>query len=500
MADYDVIVIGAGCGGLSAASLLAKQGRKVLVVEQSSAIGGCCSTFERNGFHFDVGASIVEIIHPIEVLFQRLGTELRQELDLIACDPLYSCITSDGSRFEYPQSIDQTAAVIKDFSPDDAKNWYKYAAKMDDFTHLALQHFFLSPASTLGDMAKMFIHGPGLLKYGGLFVSSYQDIIFKYFKHETIRESFGFQSHYIGLPPELCAGHYAMLPYCEQLGIYYPRGGMIKVPESIKNCGERLGMEVKLNTCVDRVMIRNKKATGVVLADGTEITAKIVVSNINAKVLYLKLIGEEHLPRLVKKGIKSYDYSMSTPMIYLGLNYRPPLHAHHTLVTIPVSQMNDYWWKDYKQGRFPDNQFGILCCPTLSDPSLAPEGHHILNLTLAPGAYRLSESDWDTEKNGMIERIVKYLSDTYVPGLEEHVVEAAFTTPLDFERMLLSPEGAIYALNQDVTNSTVFRPSSKSKCIDGLYLVGASTHPGGGIPAVIASGVVAADQIEKYEH
>lgn len=500
MADFDAIVIGAGCGGLSAAALLAKQGRKVLVIEQSSLIGGCCSTFERNGFHFDVGASIVEIIHPIEVLFKRLGTELQKEVDLIACDPIYSCYTSNGSRFEYPCSVDKTAEVMAGFSKQDAKRWYKYVGRMSDFTDLALKHFFLSPASTIGDMAKMFMKGPGLLKYGGLFMSSYQDVICKYFKHETIRESLAFQSHYIGLPPELCAGHYAMLPYCEQLGIYYPRGGMIKIPESIKNCGERFGMEVRLNTCADRVMVRNKRAVGVALNDGTEITSDIVVSNINAKTLYLKLIGEEHLPRLVRKGIKSYDYSMSTPMIYLGLNYRPPLKAHHTLVTIPINQMNDYWWNDYKQGRFPDKQFGILCCPTLSDPGLAPENHHILNLTLAPGPYRLSESDWDTEKNGMLERIVKYLSDNYVPGLAEHVVEAAFTTPHDFERMLLSPEGAIYAINQDVTNATVFRPSSKSKCIDGLYLAGASTHPGGGVPAVIASGVVVADQIEKFEH
>lgn len=496
--DYDVIVIGAGCGGLSAGALMARNGYKVLVVEQSSLVGGCCSTFEKDGFHFDLGASIVELMPPFQEFFRRMGTSVEQELDLIACDPVYHFMTKDGSCFTSPLSSTENAKLIAKLSPEDARSWEKFDHDMTDFIDRICKYFFTMPCNSVADMVRMFAKS-GLWKYMSFFNGSYQEVLSKYFHNDIVKESMAFQCFYAGLPPELCGGHYALLPFAEHLGVYYPRGGMIQIPLAMQRCGEREGMEVRLNTRVKQVMVKQGEVTGIRLADGTEITSSIVVANINAKVLYLDLIGEEHLPRRVIKGINSYELSMSTPMIYLGLDYRPPLEAHHTLVTLPMDEINDYWWNKYKRGIFPDEQFGILCSPTVSDPSLAPEGHHILNLTLAPGPYKLAHTNWDEAKEGIMERVINHFSDKYVPGLKDHVVTSAFTTPLDFERRLLTPEGAIYALSQYVPQSTIFRPAAKSKAIKGLYLAGASTHPGGGVPTVVASGIIAADLIEKYE-
>ena len=117
---------------------------------------------------------------------------------------------------------------------------------------------------------------------------------------------------------------------------------------------------------------------GVTLADGTEITADLVVSDINAKKLYLELVGEEHLSNMVRKGVRSYEVSMSTPTIYLGVDYVPPLQSHHTLATIPVEEMNKYWWDDYEAGRYPAEQFGIISWTSHSDPNLAPPGHNVI--------------------------------------------------------------------------------------------------------------------------
>ncbi|NLZ93829.1 MAG: NAD(P)/FAD-dependent oxidoreductase [Firmicutes bacterium] len=499
MSDYDVIVIGAGCGGLSAGALLARQGRKVLVLEQSERVGGCCSTFERDGYSFDLGATILEMTPILDKLFQKLGSSLDKELSLVSCDPVYSLITHDGSRFSYPVSSEGTARVIAGIDPEDGKSWTRYSRDFEEFVNYLVDDFLTKPANTIFDMMRSLRKLPHPFKYAPFFMGSYQDVIFKYFKNQTIRESMSFQSFYAGNPPELCGGHFSLLPYSEHQGVYYPKGGMIELPRAIQRCGERLGMETRLNTRVKKIMVHKKKTTGVVLADGTEISSDIVVSNINAKTLYLNMIGEEKLPRIVRRGIKSYDLSLSHPMIYLGVNYRPPIEAHHALITRPTSEINDYWWNKYKQGIFPDEQFGIVCCPTLSDPSLAPEGHHILLLTLAPGPYELRGSDWDTEKQGIMERVIDYYSKNFIPGLAEHVEVAAFSTPVDFERRLLSPGGAIYALAQDMPQTTCFRPAAKSKCLDGLYLTGASTHPGGGVATVIASGLIAADLIEKYE-
>ena len=499
MKDYDVIVIGAGCGGLASGALLAHQGRRVLVLEQSERVGGCCSTFEQQGYKIDIGASIIEFPQVIDWCFQRMGTSFYDEVDLVPVDPTFSAILNDGTRVTYPISLEETAREIGRIAPEDVKGWERYSKKIKGFLDAALDGFFLSPANNLTDVIKLFARTPALLKYNSLFFGSYEGVLRKYFKNEKVLESFSFHSFYAGLPPSLLPGHFAMIPYAEHAGIYYSKGGMIGIPEGFRKCGEKKGMQVRLNTPVKKIMIENKRIKGVILEDGTEITADIVVSNINSKKMYLEMVGEEHLPWLAKAGLKSYTYSMATPMLYLCLDYEPPLNDHHTLMTLPMEKVNDYWFEHYMKGSFPGEQFGILSWTTRSDPSLAPEGHHIIAVTLAPGVYNLEGTTWDNEKNAIKESIIKYLSKTYLPGLEEHIVLAELSTPVDFERRLRSPEGAIYALRQDLPHSMMFRPSARSRHVKGLYLAGASTHPGGGVPTVTASAMIAADLIEKYE-
>jgi len=499
MRDYDVIIIGAGVGGLSAGALLAHQGRKVLVLEQSDRVGGCCSTFEHQGYKIDLGASIIEFPQVIEWCFQRMGTSFYKEVDLIPVDPAFSAILKDGTRITYPISLEKTVEEINRIAPEDGKGWEKYSKKMQGFLNAALKGFFVSPAGNLTDVVKMFVKTPALMKYNALFFSSYEGVMRKYFKNEKIIESFSFHSFYAGLPPAILPGHFAMIPYAEHGGIYYSKGGMIGIPLGFQKCGERKGMKVHLNTLVKKILIKNKKVKGVLLDDGTEITSDLVISNINAKKMYFEMVGERHLPWIAKKGLKSYVYSIATPMLYLCLDYEPPLKDHHTLMTLPMDKINDYWNDHYLNGSFPKQQFGILSWTTKSDPSLAPKGHHILAVTLAPGVYNLEGTTWNKEKAVLKEKIIKYLSDKYLPGLEEHVVFSELSTPVDFEKRLRSPEGAIYALRQDLPHSIMFRPSARSRYIKGLYLVGASTHPGGGVPTVTASAMIAADLIEKYE-
>jgi phytoene desaturase len=495
MADYDVIVIGAGCGGLSAGAQLARQGRRVLVLEQSGRVGGCCSTFEKQGFHFDVGASLIEDAPLINLAFERLGTRVWDEVDLIPCDPIYTVVLKDGTHVRYPASVRASADEIRRLAPGDADRWYDFVGYMEDFADSA-SCLFTSPTVTLADMARIFARSPKLARFGPLFISSYQDVLKRFFRDDRVRESLAYQTFFVGLPPELAPGLFAIIPYGEHNGLYYSKGGMIAIPVALQRCGERFGMEVRLNTLVRRVLVRGGRAIGVVLADGTEITTSVVVSNVNARTLYLNMIGQEYLPWLARVGIKSYQYAFSIPMLYVGVDYTPPLGSHHTLVTIPMEEMNRYWWSEYRQGRFdPQKQFGIISWTTHSDPALAPPGHHVLAFILTPAPYHYP---WDEAKPALTEQLIDYFT-RYVPGLAHHVRVAELSTPLDFERRLLVPEGTIYAFRQDITNQTVFRPAARSKSIRGLYLTGASTHPGGGVPTTIASGVIAADLVERYE-
>jgi len=349
-------------------------------------------------------------------------------------------------------------------------------------------------------MANLLQKHPVIANFFPFFVASYADVIEKFFKHDRVQQAMSYQSFYAGHPPDLTPGIFAILPYLEHKGMYYPKGGMVEIPKALQRCGEQFGMQAQLNKRVKQVIVRNRRACGVALADGTEITADLVVSDINAKTLYLDLIGEEHLPWLARVGIKSYELSLTCPMIYLGLDYKPPLDAHHSLLLAPTRAMSDAWWNKYRRGIIPEphEQFGLACTPTESDPSLAPAGHHVLNLILM-GPYHLRGTDWDREKQPFIERMLRHLSDTAIPGLTDHVKVVEMSSPLDFERRLLLPGGAIYGLQQDITAQAVFRPSAKSKSIQGLYLVGASTHPGGGVPTTIGSGMIAAGLIEKYK-
>jgi phytoene desaturase len=498
MSDYDVIVIGGGLGGLSSGALLAKQGRKVLVLEQSSRIGGCCSTFEKEGYHFDVGASIVEIIQPMELVFNKLGTTLQKEVDLITCDPIMSFLFEGGERVTYPLSVAKTGEIISSISAEDGRRWPEFAAFAEDLMQVTLDTFFIEPASTPADMIALVKKNPKFLKYLPVFLASYEDILRKYFKNEKVLKTMAYQALYFGLPPALVPGPYAMVPYTEHVGLYYPKGGMIKIPEALKRVGEAHGMEVRLNTQVSKVLVRDGRVVGVTLLDGTEISCKIVVSNINARTLYLKLIGADYLPSMVVRGLKSYKYSLSAPMIYLGLDYAPPLDAHHSVIAQSPEDLNQWWWNNEEKGRLSYRNFGLICWPTSTDPSLAPEGKHILNL-IPEGFYHLEGTDWDSEKPHFVDKVISNLSESVIPGLKDHVVVSDCATPLDFERHLLLPEGAIYSLQQDLAAQAVFRPAARSKSINGLYLAGSSTHPGGGVPTTIASGYIAANLIDRYE-
>ena len=501
MADYDVIVIGAGLGGLSAGAILAKQGRKVLVLEQADQVGGCCSSFKKDGYHFDVGASIFEAEEMFDAIFQALGSSLYEEVELLPCDPIYSTIYEDGSRLNIPTDQEATMETIAEIAPEDARNWPAYAKAFQRFiAKEGLADIFTIPMFSLPELIKWVFKNPrqaaALVPY---LINSYEDVLNKYFKNEKVLESMAYQAYYFGLPPDLAPGLMGVLPLGEHLGITYPKGGMIAVPKALQGLGEKFGMEVQLGKLVTKVMVRNRRVEGVELEDGTQITSNLVVSNINAITLYMDLIGEEHLNWLARYGIKSYTPALSTPMLYLGLDYEPPLDAHHTLYTSSVKEIRDCWYDYYLKGLLPEKLFGLISWPTREDPSLSSkEGCHSLNIIITPSPYRLKGSDWDDIKQPLQEKIISYLDSYAVPGLADHVQVAEMCTPKDFERKLKLREGALYDIRADLTCIGFLRPSMKSRSIKGLYLVGVSPHVGGA-PAAAYTGLVASDYINKYE-
>lgn len=498
MADYDVIVIGAGLGGLSTAALTAKDGLKTLVLEQSDLIGGCCSTFEMNGYKFDVGASLVEVVRPLERLFELLGTSHTEYMDLVPCDPIYSFITEDGRKFSYPTDIDETTRVIESIAPEDVEGWKRFASIGIEMIEKNMDAIILSPLGTFSEATLMGLRHPSVLQFMPTFARTHQGVVRSYYKNPVIQGSVAFQSYFAGAPPEIGSGIFGFIALSEHLGIYYPKGGMIAIPDAIRRAGEKYGLEVRTNVKVEKILTENRTAFGVELEDGTAITAKAVVSNLNAQVTYLKLVRPENLPRWAVRGISTYEPSMPCPMIYVGLDTKPDLDAHHTVITGSIDAMNEVWNDYYKLGIIPSTAMSLVCWPTEADPSLAPEGHHILNfLCNAPAPYAPLGDNWDRLKPAYTEAAIASLEKYVLPDVRDHITMIEVSTPLDFERRLLSPQGSIYGLFSDLTSLAMFRPRSRSKVVKNLYLTGSSTHLGGGVPTTIASGIVTHGYIAK---
>ncbi len=496
MYDYDAVVIGAGLGGLSAAALLQSKGLKTLVCENTDLVGGCCSSIDIEGYRFDIGASIVELSFVIDDLFQQMGKKTSDYIDFMPIDPIYGFVTEEGDKFTYPVDSAATREVIAGMSPKDAANWDRFSKLGAEAINEAFGRVMGKPMYTFSDMMKVLLAAPKMLKVAPYMIKNFESALKGFFEDEKVRSSMSLQSYFLGLPPALCPGYVSFLAYGEHEGIYYPRGGMIKIPEGICNCFKDFGGEIKFNARVTKVLTDGKSVNGVELADGTKITSKIVVSDINAKTLYLDLIGRDNIPGWAASAMKNFPVSIPAPMIMLGLDSELDLPGHHTFCYTNLNEMNRIWFDEYKKGIIPTGGFMLISWPSHADPSMAPPGKHCINLvTFAP--YHLAEGNWDLIRDEYLENTLDMMERLFHLDIKKHVTLAKISTPFDLERQLLHPEGAVYGLQNDFFTTAMFRPRMRSRVFKNLYLAGASVHLGGGVPTTIGSGVCVGGLVEQ---
>jgi len=473
------VVVGAGFGGIAAALRLRAKGYRVTLLDRALRLGGRAQVFERDGFRHDAGPTVITAPFLFDELFELFGKSRADYVDFVPLDPWYRFRFQDGSTFDYGGTIEETLAEIRRIEPADADGYLrmlKHSEKLFDagFTELAHQPFH--------NISTIIREIPRLAK-----LRTYRTVwqlVAAYFKNEKIRQAFSIQPLLVGGNPFTTTSIYGLIHFLERKwGVYFAMGGTGALVAAFGKLMEEEGIDVRLSTTIRRITLDGRKATGVELEDGTRIAADIVVSNADPLRLYRDLVAQEAQSTGIKLKRKS-RVSMGLYVVYFGTTRTYPDVAHHTIWFGPRYREH---LKDIFDRRILADDFSLYVHrPTATDKSFAPEGCESFYV-LCPVPNLDSGHDWRIEGPRLKEKIIDALDKTMLPGLRESMTADFIMTPQDFADDYLSVAGAGFSIAPHFTQSAWFRFHNRSESIENLYLVGAGTHPGAGLPGVVSS-------------
>jgi all-trans-retinol 13,14-reductase len=479
--EYDVIVVGAGIGGLTCSALLSKRGYKVLVLEQHYQVGGYCSSFKRKGFTFNTGVEDVSGLWergPVTYLLNELG--LKRD-DLFVKNRRR--IVFKGRAIDVPDDLDELVELLSEMFPGEKK---RIAAFFDEALKAYEECYRDTHVYGVPLPAELIVKVQGekkLLDYPKEHPHFYdwtnktfRQKLDEYFENEDLKALLCAFTGYVGSRPEKVSAASALTASISYFlhGGYYPKGGAQRFAEALREAIEAHGGRVLLKHRVDRILVEGGKVVGVKC--GNEIfRAPIVVANANAKKVFLELVGEEHLDKEFVEYIRGLKMSPSAFMVFLGVDM--DLSAYPTIIVDLDEELH-------------------VVVNSNADPSLAPEGKASVTIMTLANYHDFPErgtEEYLEKKRARAEELIKK-AEKVIPGLSKYVVVQDAATPKTFERYTSMPEGAIYSFDQSMETR---RPYFKTP-IRGLYLVGASTFPGGGVEGVVISGIICANDITGW--
>jgi len=474
------IVIGAGFGGLAAAIRLGARGWRVTVLEQLDAPGGRAYVYRDGGFTFDAGPTIITAPYLLEELWALCGRRLAEDVDLRALDPFYRIRFDDGEEMLATADIDAMRAEVARIHPPDVAGFDRFMRDSKAIYDVAFLEMVDLPFHNFSTLLRSV---PDLIRLQG-----YRSVFAKvgdYFRHPKLRVAFSFHPLLIGGNPLTTTAYYCLVGHLERThGVHFAMGGMGALVRAMVGLIERQGNQLRCDARVERILVEEGRAAGVVLASGERLEADIVVSNADVAHTYTQLLGTHPRRRWTDRKLRAARYSMSLLVWYFGTDRRYEDVYHHTMVLGPRYEA---LLRDIFTRKHLAEDFSLyLHRPTMTDPSLAPPGCDTF-YALAPVPNLASGTDWRSQAEPFRAAIQRRLEATVLPGLGRHIVTSRLLTPLDFQDRLLSAEGAAFALEPQLFQSAWFRPHNRSEELPGLYLVGAGTHPGAGLPGVISS-------------
>ncbi|MBT9487772.1 MAG: phytoene desaturase [Rubrivivax sp.] len=478
------LVIGSGFGGLAAALRLSARGWRVQVLEKLDAAGGRAFVHRQDGFSFDAGPTIVTAPHLFEELWALCGRRLADDVELRAIDPFYRIRFHDGSHFDYSQDPQRMRAEVARFNPADVAGFDRLMAEGEFCCKLGFDDLGAVAFDSVGDLVKAT---PSLVRMRA-WRSLYQ-MVSSHLKHPLLRTVFSFHPLLIGGNPFNVSSVYALITALEKRwGVHYAMGGTGALVRGLVGLLAQQGVPIRYGAAVKRITVDttggSPRANGVELESGEQIAADIVVSNADVAWTYRHLVEPQHRRHWTDRKVERSRYSMSLFVWYFGTRRQYPDVPHHMMLL--GARYKELLADIFHKHHLADDFSLYLHRPTATDPSMAPAGHDAFYV-LSPVPHLKSGTDWATVAEPYRRRIEAELARTVLPGLGSEIVTSKLTTPQDFQDRLLSYHGAAFGMEPLLLQSAWFRPHNRSEDIAGLFMVGAGTHPGAGLPGVLSS-------------
>ena len=477
-----VVVIGSGFGGMASALRARKLGFEVTLIERLNQLGGRARTFERDGHTFDAGPTVITAPFLFEELFELFDRQLAQYAEMLPVSPWYRYEFNDGSRLDYGGSVEDTLNEIERLSPGDVDGYKKLLAHSQKIFDVGFSELAHVPFNRLWFMLKQI---PALVRLG-CYRTVWQ-FTKRYLKDDRLRRAFSIQPLLVGGNPFNTTSIYSLIHYLERRwGVHFPRGGTGALVAAMGRLMDEVGINVILNQDVQRICTERGQVSGVQLASGDTLAADLVICNGDPAQIYRSLVPQSERKRWTDRRIDALKYSMGLYVLYFGTRCQYEEVEHHTIV---FGEQYQELLQRIFAGEPAGNDLSLyLHRPTATDPALAPAGKDTFYV-LAP-VPNLQRHDWLAVRDQVRERVIDILEQRVLPNLRQHMDVCFDLDPTQFDADYASRWGAGFSIAPIFTQSAYFRFHNRSEDVKNLYLVGAGTHPGAGVPGVLSSAKV----------
>jgi phytoene desaturase len=480
MTKPSAIVIGSGFGGLAAAIRLSCKGYHVQVLEKLNAPGGRASVHKQDGFTFDAGPTIITAPYLLEELWTLCGRTFSHDITLKAMEPFYRIRFDDGTWFDYSGNDKTMRAEIARFASDDLAGYDRFMVEANLAHKLGFEDLGSVTFDTIWDLLAAVPNMVRMRAWRSIYA-----LVAKHIQNPKLRMVFSFHPLLIGGNPFSVTSVYSLINTLERrFGVHWAMGGTGALIKGLVNLLEERGAHVRCDAPVTRILIENGRAVGVELENGEQLKSDIVVSNADTAWTYKNLVDKKYRNHWTDRKIANGKYSMSLFVWYFGTKKQYHDVPHHMIMLGP--RYRELLTDIFKRHKLADDFSLYLHRPSASDPSVAPAGCDAFYV-LAPVPHLGSGTDWSKQAEPFRQSIQDLLEKTVMPGLGAEVISQKLMTPQDFKDRLWSYQGAAFGLEPLLLQSAWFRPHNRSEDVPGLYMVGAGTHPGAGVPGVLMS-------------